>query len=256
MLTTLTSAETSELFEIMKDLAAYEDMEGLRRRVGERLLVLLKADYFASFVWKRNGDMFDDGVSINMDRQNLGHYEEYFQFNDPITHKLRDRRVATHVAEVLPQADLERTEFFNDFLARDGLCFGMNYHAYAGKSHLGDLRVWRHRRRETFDRRDVLILEAVGQAYRNALNSIRAFDDRLANLDPMVQAHKTIETWGLTQRERDVVLALLKHSRDSDISETLNISVTTVRSHLKSIFLKSGMGGRTELVSRLLYQHS
>ena len=69
-------------------------------------------------------------VQINMTESNLRRYEAYYQFHDPITPTLQKRRRATLVSEVMQHDRLVRTEFFNDFLKQDGLCFGLNYFAF------------------------------------------------------------------------------------------------------------------------------
>lgn len=251
MLTTLTSRETALLVGIMQDLTRIGDGTELRLRVGERLLDLLKADYFASYVWSADTGADTGRVSINMNPANLATYEQYYQFRDPITQQLRRRRRATHVNEILPQEDLARTEFFNDFLARDGLCHGMNFHAHDGPTHVGDIRIWRGRQGETFDRRDIEILDAVGQAFSNALCSIRSFERQLRAADPGRRVDEWAERFGLTARETDVVRLAVSGQRDADIAESLGISITTVRTHLGNVFQKSGIVGRAALAAEI-----
>ena len=102
-------------------------------------------------------------VFLNMSPDNLARYEEYYQFRDPITPVLQKRRRATLVREVMPQDELEKTEFFNDFLIQDGLHHGINVYAYDGDLNIGDLRIWRGKgraigcrvRMSTSDRRNV-----------------------------------------------------------------------------------------------------
>ncbi|MBO6756773.1 MAG: helix-turn-helix transcriptional regulator [Roseibium sp.] len=252
MLTTLSARETSELLGIMQDLTGNYDCRSLRQRVGDRLLGLLKADYFASFVWQPEDDGFSDCVSINMDPSNLGRYEAYYQFRDPITQKLQRRRRATHVHEVLPQDDLEKTEFYNDFLQSDGLRYGMNFHAHDGKTHVGDLRIWRANNRDTFDRRDVAMLQAVGTAFSNALCTARHFEQRLCALDPDARLASLADHWDLTQREGQILKCLISDGRDQKIAKRLGISVTTVRTHMKHLFQKANVNRRTELLSKVL----
>ena len=76
-----------------------------------------------------------------MSDDNLSAYEAYYQFRDPITPALQRGRRTTSVNEVISRPALERSEFFNDFLARDGLYYGINYHARAGTVNVGDLSV-------------------------------------------------------------------------------------------------------------------
>lgn len=76
--------ESKLLFEIMGDLSADFEHAEVRLRMGRRLLDLLRADHFASYVWDDTSKRFVDGVYINMDPANLQQYEAHFQFRDPI----------------------------------------------------------------------------------------------------------------------------------------------------------------------------
>lgn len=134
---------------------------------------LLKADFLASYIWNPELQIFEQGVSLNMDPKNLACYDDYFQYRDPITPALQKRRRATLVCQVMPQEELERTEFFNDFLARDGLHHGINLYAYDGNLNIGDLRVWRGKRRPDFDERDIQLLDLVTPHFRNALRNAK-----------------------------------------------------------------------------------
>ncbi len=250
MLTTLSARETNLLFGIMQDLAGLEHPRDLRLQLGERLLDLLDADYFASFVWtKAEGDT--DCVALNMDERNLSAYLSHFQHCDPITPKFRMCSRATHVEQIMPREDFERTEFYNDFLARDGLCHGMNFHAYSENSHLGDLRIWRGSTRETFQRRDLELLDAIGTAFANALARRRTVEDRLRETDPRQRLSVWAERHGLTARELDVLRLVSNGARDLEIAETLGVAVTTVRSHIKSVFQKSGTSNRAALAASI-----
>ncbi|TYC53616.1 helix-turn-helix transcriptional regulator [Rhodobacterales bacterium] len=250
MLTTLSARETNLLFGIMQDLAGIEDTADLRLRLGQRLLDLLEADHFASFVWtKSEGDT--DCVALNMDERNISAYQSHFQYCDPITPSFRQCRRATHVEQIILREEFERTEFYNDFLARDGLCHGINFHAFSGTTHLGDLRIWRGRNRETFQRRDLDLLNAIGMAFANALERRRAVEDRLREADPGRKLSVWATRYGLTPREKDVLRHLGNGARDLEIADALGVSVTTVRSHIKSVFQKSGAASRAALLASL-----
>ena len=141
----LSSRESGIVFRIMAELSYGHGSRELRDRVGPLLLRLLNAQFFASYVWSERSATFEERVAVNMTDENLRSYESHYQFCDPITPILQRRRRATAVAEIISRRCLESTEFFNDFLARDGLHFGMNYYAYAGGINIGDLRIWRAR---------------------------------------------------------------------------------------------------------------
>jgi DNA-binding CsgD family transcriptional regulator len=58
-----------------------------------------------------------------------------------------------------------------------------------------------------------------------------------------------IEKYGLTARETEIATAILGGKSDKDIGVLLNISVDTVKAHLKSTYRKTGAPGRYALMA-------
>lgn len=243
----LNAAKAHILSRMMRTLAEPHAEHEVRQRVGDLMLELLDADYYASYVWHEAAGVFGDRVSLNMNDSNLQAYEAYYQYHDPITPVMQQRREPTLVVQVMPQHELVRTEFFNDFLYRDGLYWGVNLYAWDGDRNIGDMRIWRSRRRENFDQDTVDLLELVRPAFVAALRRARGLntpaqasaDDGPLRSTPMAC---------LSERERDVVrLATLGWS-DKRIAQHLGISFATVRTHLGHAFAKLGVRNRVELV--------
>ena len=198
---------------------------------------LLRSDFGASYVWDSRRHRFDEAVSFNMAADNLRRYENWFQFHDPMTFQLRARRRATLVDEVISRETLERTEFYNDFLAQDGLHHGINLFVFDGDRDLGDLRIWRGRDRPDFSERDTGLLDALEPHLRRALLRC-AWGDRL------------------TPRERDVAALVARGCTDRDIARVLGIGFGTVRTHLNSALHKIGCANRAELAAVIARQRS
>lgn len=243
----LTEEESALIFSIMRDLSGELDHSEVRQRVGRKLLDLLKADHFASYVWDDAAQEFVSCVQINMSNDNLGRYESYFQFHDPITPTLQNRRKATPVSEVMDHDRLVRTEFFNDFLKQDGLCYGMNFFAYDRGDNIGDLRIWRGADREDFTQRDAQIVDAIGPSLVNALVRARSSPGRIQSLR-FTQVASDI---GFTAREAEVADLLVTGLTDDEICGKLGFSKPTLRSHITAIFRKSGLNRRTQLAQFL-----
>ncbi|MDF9845361.1 MULTISPECIES: response regulator transcription factor [unclassified Paenibacillus] len=59
---------------------------------------------------------------------------------------------------------------------------------------------------------------------------------------------------GLSPREREVLLEITKGRNNKDIAEALFISENTVKNHITSIFNKTGVSDRIQLMTKVIYQ--
>jgi DNA-binding CsgD family transcriptional regulator len=230
----ITSSELSLFGDIVGRLASLPAAADVRVSVFADVVRLLRADFGASYVWRAESGESQHPVNHNMDPANLRRYGEWFQYRDPMTAELRRRRRATLVDAVIPRAALRRTEFYNDFLARDGLHHGINLFVFdaEGRRDLGDLRIWRARSRPDFESRDLDILDALCPFLRAAL--LRAWP---------------VSDGGLTARERQVATLVAEGYRDRDIAHRLGIGFGTVRTHLNRALEKLECANRAELAA-------
>lgn len=222
---------------LSEDLAECE----VREAIGHHLLELLKADHYASYVWQDASGTFGKAAFINMDPGNLANYDSYFQHHDPITFKLPARREATLVTQVMPQRELMRTEFFNDFLARDGLYWGVNAYSYVGNRNIGDVRIWRGRSRENFDAHTLDLLRLVEPAFTGAL--VRAAGGHT------MEAGGASPVLKLSVREFEIARMIAGDLSDKEIAYRLQVEPSTVRTHIARIFQKLGVRRRSGVAS-------
>lgn len=235
--------KTRELSRLFGALVEATGTREIREAVAQPLLRLLHADYYASYVWDDARGIFGSRVTVNLSDANLDAYDRHYRYCDPITSQLAMRRSATPVNAIMPQAALVKTEFFNDFLYKDGLYWGMNLHVWDDDRNIGDLRIWRGEKRTNFTRADVELLDLIAPAFTAALRRARAAEQRLADHEGCSAA--------LSCRERQIVVLVADGCSDKQIAQRLGIGFTTVRTHLGHIFEKLNVNNRVKLACRL-----
>ncbi len=250
-----------QLLTVIEHLSGGIDSFDIREKAGIALLDLLGADYFASYVWSADEERFCDRVFVNMDQHNMDRYDAYFQFHDPITSELQKYNRAVSVNEVMPQKELVKTEFFNDFLASDGLYYGVNLYVYEGDDNIGDIRVWRNRDRPNFDRETLCLLDMIKPHFCNAMKNIRLFARQSSSgISAQVTLSSKNESlcmalvsqYALTRREAEVAAEMIQGQSDQQIADKFFVSFSTVRTHIKHIYEKTGVHSRAALCHQIL----
>jgi DNA-binding CsgD family transcriptional regulator len=240
----LSSKQATLLGQIMQTLAEPHEETEIREIMGDLVMQLLGAQYYASYVWQPGSQSFSQPIQINMDPMNLRAYENYYQFHDPITPLMQRYQVAVRATDVLAHEALQKTEFFNDFLNKDGLYWGVNLYAWHQGQNLGDMRIWRDKRRENFSLDELRLLDMLQPAFVTALaRAQRSTQPHDLQLNTLSQR--------LTPREQETARLVMLGMPDKEIARALQISPTTVRTHLENAFRKVGVSSRAALVHKL-----
>lgn len=233
----VTSSDLQRFGAIVDRLALLDPQEEVLASTLEEIARLLRADFAASYVWRPAALRYQRVVAYNMDPSNLARYDAWYQFHDPMTRQLRQLRRASYVEEVIPRREMVKTEFFNDFLARDGLDHGINMYVVDEGRDLGDFRIWRARARPEFGRREIDLLNALEPFIKRALRRSGEARD------------------GLTPREIEVGRLVARGCTDRDIARILGISFGTVRTHVGRILDKRRCANRSELAALFARGH-
>ncbi|NTI78741.1 helix-turn-helix transcriptional regulator [Rhizobium rhizogenes] len=233
----LSSNELHLFGDIVARLSRLDSDIEARTAIFQDIVTLVRADFAASYIWNDRTRRFEKGLIHNMDPENIRNYERYYQFRDPHTFKLRAKRKATLVEEVNPYSELMRTEFYNDFLKRDGLHHGINVFLFEGDRDLGDFRLWRSAKSPDFNEREKLLLDTISPFLKKAMaNSSERYEN-------------------LTPRERQIAFLVARGLRDREISDMLNIGFSTVRTHLNKAMEKKGCSNRAELAVLIMREN-
>jgi DNA-binding CsgD family transcriptional regulator len=227
--------EEAGLFADIVGRLARPTAADIRESVFPDILRLMRSEALASYKWNPKTRSYDDPFVINQSPDNIKAYRSWFQHRDPMTRQLRNLWRPAYVDEVISKPDLSKTEFFNDFLMRDGLDHGINVFLKDNERELADLRIWRTRRQPDFADREIELLKILAPMLKRALS---------------IAPDVTLSV--LTDRERDVALLISRGCSDKDIARVLNIGFATVRTHLTRCLQKMECSNRAELAACII----
>jgi DNA-binding CsgD family transcriptional regulator len=242
----VSARQTKVLAKAMATLATPTPALLLRQKLVQLIADLLQADYVASLVWDESAARFRHGVCSLEDREHIVSYQDHFQFEDPIAPQLRPLRFATRVSNVIPQHQLVKSDFFERFLHSGSMYWGLNVFAHNGIHDVGDLRIWRAKRRQDYDDNEVAMLNLLYPSM------VQAFNEGLSqppSPDDSSQAIAALRNkFGLSQREAQVAFGVSCGLADKAIAKNVGIGFTTLRTHLTSALRKIGCANRKELI--------
>lgn len=196
-------------------------------------------------------------VAPRADPDYLASYREHWVRLNPLMRHIGKVRsgVLVHFATIVPPDEFERTAFFNDWWAPQGLGTGgmgitlmSGGHAWAGCAvHPASRRPFKGE------------AEALFAALRPHL--VRAFEiqSRLGSLEVEEEDETSIEDrivglrqrFGLTRAEAILALEICKGDGREAAARRCGISVSTAHTHLNRIFSKTGTRRQAELVHLL-----
>lgn len=236
----------------MRLLAEATDADQLRELLALPMLELMGADTYVSMVWNSQVERFERIKAVNMSPDNLRSWDEHFRFVDPLTFPMMERRAPTVATQILCQRDLSRTEFFNDFLLRDRMHWGVNVYFQEDGECIGDFRIWRQHKRGNFEAADLDILRLVEPAITAALSRLRAVSGGAAPRQVTGMVEELLQRRGrLSQREAQVAWLVSCGRTDKQIAQQLTLGFPTVRFHLANAFRKLQANNRTTLAARV-----
>jgi len=248
----LSGSQSRALADVMRLLAGATDGDQLREQLALPMLDLLGGDTYVSMVWNGAANRFERFAALNITADTLRSWDDYYRFVDPLTFPMMERRHPTVATQILRQHELARTEFFNDFLQRERMHWGINVYFYDRDECVGDFRIWRHRQRGNFGSDEIEALRLVEPAITAALARLHWERSRAPRPDASEHAEALLErTARLSQREAQVAWLVSCGCPDKQIARRLNVSHPTVRFHVANAFRKLQVDNRAALGARV-----
>jgi DNA-binding CsgD family transcriptional regulator len=248
----LSTSQTRALGDVTRLLAGATDGDGLREQLALPMLELLGADTYVSMVWNGAAARFERFRALNVSADDLRAWDEHYRFVDPLTFPMMARRRPTVATQILRQHELARTEFFNDFLMRNRMHWGINVYFYDREQCVGDFRIWRRRERGNFDAGAIEALRLVEPAITAALARLHWETSRAPEPRASEGAEASLQRLAhLSRREAEVAWLVACGGPDKQIARRLGLAYATVRFHLAHAFAKLQVDNRAALAARV-----
>lgn len=228
----MTPAELKLFAETVAALHLDQHQQSPRVTTAHALLTLTGAERLVSYRWDQAGGRYHEPLLINLPDDHAQHYLEVLQDHDPITPKMRSRSRATRIDEIMLRHEFERLDFYNDFLRPDDIYHGVNVFLRSDRRDICDFRLFRGKSGRPFAQRDLVLIDLLSSYLVRAVGTPRGPDLRV-----------------LTAREAEIAGLVAKGCTDSDIKRILEISFSTVRTHVNRCFEKLGCANRAELAA-------
>ncbi|EKE1132280.1 LuxR family transcriptional regulator [Salmonella enterica] len=174
----------------------------------------------------------EDYVLHNISNSTHQQYLEHFQPLDPLSPSRFGQQVVT-VATMTPGICARHRHYYHEFMLPNHVCDMIEIFIRRGHRIIAGISLMRD---IPFSSEERLRAQAVQPLLGLAIHDSLQEDNNLASI--------------LTAKEREIVGMVCEGASNKLIARQLNISLSTVKTHLRNIFAKTEVINRTELVSR------
>ncbi|EAB9604267.1 LuxR family transcriptional regulator [Salmonella enterica subsp. enterica] len=171
-------------------------------------------------------------VLHNISNSTHQQYLEHFQPLDPLSPSRFGQQVIT-VATMTPGICARHRHYYHEFMLPNHVCDMIEIFIRRGHRIISGISLMRD---IPFSSEERLRAQAVQPLLGLAIHDSLQEDNNLASI--------------LTAKEREIVGMVCEGASNKLIARQLNISLSTVKTHLRNIFAKTEVINRTELVSR------
>ncbi|EAA2976885.1 LuxR family transcriptional regulator [Salmonella enterica] len=171
-------------------------------------------------------------VLHNISNSTHQQYLEHFQPLDPLSPSRFGQQVIT-VATMTPGICARHRHYYHEFMLPNHVCDMIEIFIRRGHRIIAGISLMRD---IPFSSEERLRAQAVQPLLGLAIHDSLQEDNELASI--------------LTAKEREIVGMVCEGASNKLIARQLNISLSTVKTHLRNIFAKTEVINRTELVSR------
>ena len=242
----LTENEWQAINQMLLEIYSIRKVDELTERLMKmfRRMVPYTSGYFLMF---DRDEKIDEKRSffVEMPAEVRQRYLQYYYNIDYLNHVVDFAKEPSvyRDTDILEDQDRHNTEFYTQFLCPQNIPFGSGIILYKNRMLKGIVNLFRSAEMGDFTDKHIYILDFLKMHLSNILDSLTNIVDEQVRQGRLYSRHE------LSAREQEVVALITKGASNQTISETLGISISTVKKHVYNIYEKTNVKNRTQLVA-------
>ena len=138
--------------------------------------------------------------------------------------------------DLLPEEYRVQTRLYREIYAKQGIHYALRSYLVHNARMVGNISLFNSKEAGEFSSKDVFIQTTLAPHIALKLGTLLALE-------------KAIDGFGLTGREREIVLMIASDVDDREIADTLCISMGTLKKHIYNAYKKMRVNNRVQLYS-------
>ena len=191
-------------------------------------------------------------VSIGLDERIFAHYHDHYSRFDCYRTAVFFQKtipVVDRASDYLKFMDWEKNEHRADFLLPNNMHYLLGLQLFDRNALIGTFSLHRNKHQRDFDDTEKQLLRLLSHHIQENLLRVKASETNFMNV-PVTDRIRV--SCGLTPREAEILQFLANGDSNKQIADHLFISTETVKTHLRSLFKKTKVSSRAELLVRCI----
>jgi len=230
------------LNNIIYDIYTTRNTEDMQRKFLERIRSVI--DYDAAdfcIASKDPGGSIADAVAIGIDAKTSVKYDD-IDYSREIMYS--GRSLVYRESEIMPEEKRINTEYYRKVYKANGFHYSIQMILGNEGRFLGVVTLYRRKESRDFDYYDIFTLDILKDHMAFSLNQRST---GASDLNDKEMLRDFTARYMLTRREEEVLRHMILRQDNTTISDTLAISINTLKKHERNIYQKCGVSSRMQL---------
>lgn len=246
---TLKETEWLTISKVLLEIYDIQDIEVFANRVLRifRMLIPYSKGYF--IIFDEEGNICSKLSSfLEMDEKIYNTYVNSYYEKDYLKYvfDISNHTITYRDTDIIDEEIRKKTDFYREFLRPNNIPYGAGIVLRKEGRIIGIMNYFRNDMLGNFTDKDMFILDVLKEHLSHMLSRLMDQQKSLSQ-DKSDILKKTAVRYGLSEREKEVLICILDGMSNAEIAENMSISLSTVKKHVYHIFEKMEVNTRTQL---------